>query len=93
MKDRKSNTGAVFAQAAFYRAQQDAQHGTLQCGVALQEVAQAFGHGEYPLMELLAIRLSEQTTLAKSLVMPHWQPWKDVIGQMCGGFGHAPCVA
>jgi hypothetical protein len=44
-------------------------------------------------MELLAIRLSEQTTLAKSLVMAHRQSGKHVIGQMRGGLGHAPCVA
>lgn len=42
-------TGAVFAQAAFHRAQQDAQHGTLQGGVSLQKIAQALGHGKHPL--------------------------------------------
>jgi hypothetical protein len=25
--------------------------------------------------------------------LAHWQPWKDVISQMGGGLGHAPCVA
>jgi len=42
-------TGAVFAQAAFHSAQKDAQHCTLQGGVALQKVAQALGHGKHPL--------------------------------------------
>jgi len=73
-------TGAVFAQAVFYPAQQDAHHSPLHGGIALQEIAQAFGYREHPLMELLAIRLSEQTTLAKSLVMAYWQSGKNVIG-------------
>ena len=43
------STGAVFAQGAFYRAQQVSQYGTLQGDVALQKIPQALGHGEYPL--------------------------------------------
>ena len=46
---RGATTGAVFAQAAFYPAQQDTQHGALQGRIGLQEVAQALGHGEHPL--------------------------------------------
>ena len=66
-------TGTVFAQAAFHRAQKDAQHSTLQGGVALQKVAQTLGHREHPLA--------------------YGQSGKNVIGQMCGSLGHAPCVA
>ena len=42
-------TGAMFAQATFHHGQENAQHRALQGRVALKEVAQPFGHGEYPL--------------------------------------------
>ena len=42
-------SGAMFAQAAFHHGQENAQHRALQGCVARKEVAQPFGHGEYPL--------------------------------------------
>jgi hypothetical protein len=33
----------------FHRAQKDSQDGTLQCSIALQEIAQALGYREHPL--------------------------------------------
>jgi len=40
-------------------------------------------------MELLAIRLSEQTTLAQSLVIPYRQAREDVIDEVRGSLDHA----
>ena len=46
---RGAATGTVRAQAAFHRAHQDLQDGTLQGRVVLQEIAQPLGYGEHPL--------------------------------------------
>ena len=42
-------SGAMFAQAAFYHGQENAQHLALQGRVALKEVTQPFGHRQRPL--------------------------------------------
>ena len=39
----------MFAQAAFHLGHKNAQHRALQSRVALNKVAQPFGHGEHPL--------------------------------------------
>jgi len=46
---RVATAGTVRAQTAFHRVEEDAQHGTLQVGIVVQEVAQALGHRQYPL--------------------------------------------
>jgi len=46
---RGTRTRAVRAQALLHHSQQQAQRRTVEIGVALQEVAQALGHGKHPL--------------------------------------------
>ena len=46
---RGSGARTVRAQTLLHCVQEHPQHGTLEIGVALQEVAQALGHRQYPL--------------------------------------------
>jgi len=79
---RCTGAGTVLSQYPLDGGQKYTQCGVQNRRIVLQVIAQALGNGEHPLMEQLAIRLSEQTTLAKSLVMAHRQTRDDVVGQM-----------
>jgi hypothetical protein len=83
-------TEAAFAQAPFHLAQKNAQHGTLQGHITLQEIAQAFGHREHPLMELLANRLSTIKP-CKSGPIPKRLYGAAALIALCAGLGTFGC--
>ena len=62
-----------------HHTQKDSQDGARHGGIVLQKKVQLLGHQQTPLMGLVAIHLSEQTTLAKLLAIPHRQMRKIVI--------------
>ena len=68
----RTGTRTALADALLHRREEELQGQGLDGWIALQGVAQAFRHRQYPL--------------------PHRQTREDVVGQMAGGFDHAPGV-
>ena len=84
---RGTATGAVFAQSAFHRTQQDRQDDALQGRVALQEIAQPLGYAEHPLPQ----RQRRQDVIGQMRGRFHHAPRVVPQGDLLRGtHGHTP---